>query len=535
MKELIYPKWQKQDVERLIDVTQEMGGGSCNWSEMGTMKTTTGLRLAGRLLDIVQQPYILIVTTKSGKGTFLELAPIVFPGATIYVVESQAVYLQVDDGMVKVGKRIEPPRSADIPTLSVENGKLGWEHIDTKNSVPSTPVIFLTHYQLFSSKKDDSQAAAIKARADNKGFDFIWLDEAHRIKERHNTWTKKIKSTALHIPYRHVSTGTGFVNRPDEIWSILNFVNRRRFSSHWAFRKEFCATQDFNGWETIVGVKPERREEFRKLVRGVGVRRTLVEIRPDLPEPTPMNYDVDLSPIQRRMYDEIKRELYVLDQNGVEFRAPNVLTLLSRLRQISVATPVVIDDYYDERQDRRITEIDLVEPSSKLDALFEIIDGLSWGPLGDKDEPRQPVVVFSNFVKPLRLLSKRILTANEKATEHGLQQPYPTIWLKAEDRDDLRYRKWAVEFPKLEHRIFMSTLQLGSESINLTPAQYCIFLDRSWSPLHNMQGVGRIRRPGQTGEPVVININARNTVDQYVEKKVETKMGWFRDIFGEET
>lgn len=528
-RELIYPEWQKQDVETLIDITHSTNGGSANFSQMGGMKTTTGLRLAGRVLDTVRQPHILIVTTKSGKGTFLELVPLVFPGATVYVVEAQAVLVQVGDDTVKVGSRVEPENV--VPTLELIDGKI---------SVPQVPpVIYLAHYQLFSSKKKDSQAVAIQQRAENGGFDFIWLDEAHRIKERTNNWTKKIKTIGLNIPYRHVSTGTPFINRPDELWSLVNFVNRRRFTSYWSFRKEFCKTEDYNGWETVVGVKPEKREQLVKLVKSLSVRRTLSEIMPSLPMERYTAVKVELSPQQRAMYDQIKKELFTLDQNGVEFRAPNVLTLLSRLRQICVATPMVTADYYDEKSDRRRVEVELTEPSSKLDALFEIIDGMEWdahatGTPAELSKVRQPVVVFSNFVGPLTLLARRIEALNAPAIAKGQPPPYPTIWMKAEDKDDLRYRKWAVEFPKLEYRIFMSTLQLGSESINLTPAQYCIFLDRSWSPLHNMQGIGRVRRPGQKGEPVILNINAENTVDQYIEQTVSKKEGWFKEVFGDE-
>ena len=78
----------------------------------------------------------------------------------------------------------------------------------------------------------------------------------------------------------------------------------------------------------------------------------------------------------------------------------------------------------------------------------------------------------------------------------------------------------------------MSTLQLGGESINLTPATYCIFLDRSWSPKDNMQGVGRVYRPGQEHAVEVIHINAVRTTDQRIEKTNEQKMGWFTEIFG---
>jgi hypothetical protein len=49
-----------------------------------------------------------------------------------------------------------------------------------------------------------------------------------------------------------------------------------------------------------------------------------------------------------------------------------------------------------------------------------------------------------------------------------------------------------------------------------------------------MQGIGRIRRPGQEGQPVVININAANTTDQYVKAVNDLKHGWFKEIFGNE-
>jgi len=73
------------------------------------------------------------------------------------------------------------------------------------------------------------------------------------------------------------------------------------------------------------------------------------------------------------------------------------------MRQIAVATPEVISDLYDEKAERRVTKIRLVEPSSKLDALMEVIDGLQWD-----DEAKQQMVVFSNFVDPLELLQTRL-------------------------------------------------------------------------------------------------------------------------------
>lgn len=505
--DLIYPDWQQYDVTRLL--SQEGDDAYCqgNWSEMGCFKTSTGLRIVSDTLKNDRNPQVLIVTTRSGKGAFIELIPLLCPEYDIYVVEAQRV-LQIVDGLaVPAGRRVSSTTA--------------------KRSAARRPAIYLAHYHLFSRPPKGNQHEAIL----DHHWDYVWLDEAHRIKDRNTVWTKRIKKVALPLPMerRHISTGTGFVNRPDEIWSLLNFLDRKTFSSWYGFRDRYCLIDDWNGWEVVVGVKPEMLDEFRALVRKYGVRRTLDEVMPTIKQAIHVEHTVDLSPIQRRMYDTIKAELRVLDCNGAEFHSPNVLTLLSRLRQISVATPEVVSDEYDPKRDRRIQEIRLTEPSAKLDTLFEIIDGLPWKSNGDS----QPVVIFSNFVGTLELLAERIRIANAHAEAKGLERPYPTIWMKASHDDTTRHHLWGTLFPTGDYRIFMSTLQLGSESINLTPARYCIFIDRSFSPIHNMQGVGRVRRPGQTGEPVIININSRKTVDQYIETKLIKKQGWFDSVFGE--
>jgi SNF2 family DNA or RNA helicase len=81
--------------------------------------------------------------------------------------------------------------------------------------------------------------------------------------------------------------------------------------------------------------------------------------------------------------------------------------------------------------------------------------------------------------------------------------------------------------------VFLSTLDLGAESINLTAAHRAIFLDQHWSPVKNTQAIGRVYRPGQTGAVQLIYIRAENTVDFRVLDKNVTSTGWFNQIFGE--
>jgi len=450
--------------------------------------------LAEKLLVGVENPKVLVVTTKSGKGTYFQTVPSVLPDWNLLNLSTRKVTLVFDGHEFPVDD-----------TLALNN----------------KPTFVVTHYQFFTERKKKDSTKKHKnpllEKVLNTKWDFVVLDEAHRIKERTTGWTRNIKK--LRAEYKHIMTGTGFINNPAEVWSLLNFLDRFTFSSYWRFREYFCAeTVDNGGFRRITGINPSTKQEFKDLLYTVGVRRRKREVFTNLAEPIYTPVEVDLNPIQRRMYDEIKAYLETLDKEGTPIYAPNVLAALQRLRQITVATPKVVREYFDEKEQRTRLEITLEEPSSKLDALMEILEGMEW----DEDS-RQQVVVFSNFKDPLALLKVRL---------DRVEIPY--IHMEQKDNDRVRFEKWATLFPKKEHQVFMATLMLGSESINLTPASTAIFLDRSWSPKDNEQGVARIDRPGQTDVPQIIHINARRTTDQRVELVTRTKQGWFDEVFGPE-
>jgi len=530
-------EFQLEDIKHLEDRVW-----STNWSEMGCYKTSTVLWLIPRWAEKlgIENPKVLIITTRSGKGTYFKHVPDLLPDYEMYNLTMNASRLVMGE------------HSFEVPYSSDYGGK----------------GIFVGHYNVFSRRKarkkkvveepeveeplpEELEEAFAESEADRMlaeilnevsapkkkekkkplldelqatRWDIIILDEAHRIKGKNTGWTKEIKK--LKAKVKHVMTGTGFINDPSEIWSLLNFCSKREYASYWRFREKYCAEDIINGYRKIVGVNPETKADFQDLVRTVGPRRTKREVFKNLPEPIYSPVYVELNAIQRRMYEEIKDELFSLDQDGEGLYAPNVLAALVRLRQITGATPKVVADYFDPIKERRVQKIQLVEPSSKLDAVMEIIEGLEWD-----DERRDQVVVFSNFKDPLVMLKAR-LEPQYNINGDEIRRGIPFIELRQADNDRQRYEKWAITFPKKEHQVFMSTLSLGAESISLTSASTCIFLDRSWSPKDNSQAESRVWRPGQEEVANIIYINAENTVDERVFQTVETKTGWFKEIFG---
>ena len=502
-------KFKVHDFQREdIDILGERDS-SANWSEMGAMKTTTAEWLWERKTKHIPNPRVLVITTKTGKGTYFESLAEVLPEWTAYTVDTKGAKLVLGNTPVVKVKLPDPLYFRPVVVVAhyhcFTNNACIPKQVMGENGMP-----ILREDGLFEMTEPPCLNLLLSH------WDLVVVDEAHRIKNRDAQWTRNIKK--LKVGMKHIMTGTGFVNDPSEIWSLLNFLFPDVYTSYWKFREYFCEEDDYSGYRKVVGIKPEHEQEFRDLVRTVGVRRTMLECFPNIKEPIETKIPVDLNPTQKRMYEELQELLHTMDQNGEPLHSPNVLSMLNRLRQICVATPEVIDDYYDEKEERRIIKVKLVEPSSKLDATMEIIEGLEWDA-----ERRDQVVVFSNFKDPLKLLEARLERAN-----------IPYLRLLSEMNEKKRYELWHDIWPTAQHQVFLSTLDLGSESINLTAAHRAIFLDQHWSPVKNTQAIGRVYRPGQTEACQLIYIRADGTTDNRVlDKQIKTK-GWFKQIFGDD-
>lgn len=504
-------EFQREDLSRLIGQDN-----SANWSEMGSFKTTTAEWLWETKLKHIPNPRVLVVTTKSGKGTYYESLPEVLPGWDVFAVSSTRTTMVIGGKNVPIPVKFPNPlymnpcvaiahyhcftNRASIPQQITEIKEVAGQEVKIPLIDPETGLFKMT---------DPKCGWLLKAH-----WDLVVLDEAHRIKNHDAQWTHNIKK--LRAQYKHVMTGTGFINNPAEVWSLLNFLYPKTYTSYWKFREKYCDEDDYNGYRRIVGIKTENEQEFKELVRTVGVRRSMIECFPNIKEPIETVVPVELNGKQKQMYVEIMRDLHTLDAKGEPLHSPNVLSMLNRLRQICVATPEVTGEYYDEINERKITQVKLVEPSNKLDALMELIDGLEWD-----SEVKDQVVVFSAFRDPLELLKTRL---EKKNIEY--------LHLRSEMNEQQRYTMWHDTWPKKQHQVFLCTLAVGSESINLTSAHRAVFLDQSWSPKDNNQAIGRIYRPGQTGAAQIIYIRAEGTVDYRIVDANNTKTSWFKQIFG---
>ncbi len=139
-------------------------------------------------------------------------------------------------------------------------------------------------------------------------------------------------------------------------------------------------------------------------------------------------------------------------------------------------------------------EVRLTEPSSKIDALIEIIDELGGKQLVVAAESRQLIELAC------RRLDKHSITW--RAVTGG----------QSEDQR----RQAVAEFQDGKARVMLFTIKAGGTGITLTAADTIVFLQRSWSMLENKQAEDRVHRIGsERHENVeIIDLIAPGTVEE---------------------
>jgi SNF2 family DNA or RNA helicase len=338
---------------------------------------------------------------------------------------------------------------------------------------------------------------------------YVIADEAHAIKNKKTNRARAIKK--LTAEHRIALTGTPIINNPAELWSILNWLDKKTWSGYWKFFHRYVDSYQVPpaGYYKIIGSKNE--DELWERIAPFTTRRLKRDVLEELPDKYYTFPVIPLHPKQRKAYEQMKKDsLAWLEQlpNDVELPAPTVLAQLIRLRQFASAYCMTYDIYPPNAPDDEYTQtkVRMTEPSSKLDALDEIVENLA-----------APVVVFSQFRQLIDLAAERLGRYHRVVKMTG-QTPQHARGALIEG---FQRGKWDV---------FLTTIQAGGVGITLHRASTCVFLDRAWSPADNSQAEDRLHRIGQKSAVHIISLQAENTVDQAIESRLEWKRDMIRKI-----
>jgi SNF2 family DNA or RNA helicase len=201
--------------------------------------------------------------------------------------------------------------------------------------------------------------------------------------------------------------------------------------------------------------------------------------------------------------------------------APVVIAQLNRLQQFACAYGQMVTKIKRTRNCEECSPepcnghsfeaLQLIDPSSKLDATVEIIE----------DNENEQIVVFAQSKQVINMLCARL--EKKKISVAKL-----TGDTKQQDRDGL-----IDGFQAGKYRVFAATIRAGGEGITLTAARTVIFVDRDWSPSKNKQTEDRLHRIGQKNAVQVIDLVARDTVDLGRIQQIQLKWSWLQKLLGD--
>ncbi len=326
--------------------------------------------------------------------------------------------------------------------------------------------------------------------------DVVVLDEAQRIKNWESKTSKAVKK--LVSRYAMVLTGTPLENKLEELHSIVQFVDERRFGPAFQFLQDHRVLDERGN---LVGYR--NLESIRQRLEPIFLRRTRAEVLTQLPARTDSTVFVELSEAQRGPYEEQRTNLARLLGKSFlsDIDRKRILACLSNMRLVCDST-FLLDK--------------TTNHSPKLDEFAEIVREL-------QAESGHKLVVFSQWETMILKAAERLdaLDIGFAVLHGGLSG---------------RERKTALATfrTQADCPVFLST-DAGGVGLNLQVADTVINLELPWNPAVLEQRIARVHRMGQKKPVRVVNLVTRGTVEERVLRTLDQKQNLFAGVFdGEE-
>lgn len=365
--------------------------------------------------------------------------------------------------------------------------------------------------------------------------DFVVLDEATYIKNFRAQRTKKVKR--LTAPYRFALSGQPVENRPEEVYSIMEWVDKDVLGRFDIFDKTFIARNGFGGVQYYKNLPT-----LHKRLGDAMARRTREEVKDQLPNVVetvePVLLDRKQAALYKRIAGLLLADLEQLGAMGVPFSLSEhygkserngnpaafavrgqAMAKMMALRMLC-DHPLLISNSADlftrtageegakfAAQLSGLGWLDSVpKESPKLARLMEMLDGIL-------DAPDNKVVVFSYFKGMLGFM-------RDWLRSEGIGCSLYTGDMNAKEKEESK-RCFQTD-PNV--RVLLSS-DAGGYGVDLPQANYLISYDLPWSAGALEQRNARIVRLSSTWERVdIISMQVAGSIEERQHAMLRQKM-----------
>ena len=319
----------------------------------------------------------------------------------------------------------------------------------------------------------------VKAIQNSKNnFGMIAVDEIHMSNNKNSHRGEgllKLKSN-----YKIAATGTLITNNPVSAYLPLAWTDNDK-SVLGTFRPQY-EIQDAN--KRVIGYK--NLELLHEEIASCSLRRTLDEVRDDMPEKV-VEYEIlELSKEHQKFYDDIKAGVKS-EADKIELNAANLLALTIRLRQAAVCPSILTSNNI---------------KSTKLERCVEIVEELV--SQGEK------VVVLSTFKQPIYQLAELLAGFNSLVVTGDTNE--------AETASKINLFKTSIDY-----QILLGTGQKIGTGVSLQECHYMVLLDLPYTNAELAQWTDRIYRVNSIYPAYIKILVGKDTIDERIREIIEVK------------
>lgn len=362
----------------------------------------------------------------------------------------------------------------------------------------------------------------------NLKFDAVICDEATAIKGFRAKRAKKVKELSKNIDIRFALTGTPIENgKPEEIFSIMQFVDKDALGRFDIFDKTFIVRNHFGGVQRYRNLPVLHNKVMESTVRK---SQTDEDVRPYLPD---ANYRepilVKLDKASQSLYDHIAKDLMEVltmasEQFGSSFNLAahygqmydpgdpmnelrgEVMSRIGALRMLCSSPNVLMSSYinFDNHTGKGSAYVhslgDLLHGISKTPKLDAAIDYLAEHL---EIDDTYKAVVFASYIDSVSELVDRLNAKGYGAVAY-------TGEMNAVKKEDAK-----VKFQTRPHIRVLVSSDAGGYGVDLPQANLLLNYDQPWSSGLAVQRNGRINRASSTWPTITIqDILVKNSIEQ---------------------
>ena len=328
---------------------------------------------------------------------------------------------------------------------------------------------------------------AVAKRGDKliRTFNVVVCDEAHYLKNPKAQRTRAIMQ-GISAQRWVFLTGTPVLNRPVELWPLLQKLDPNGLGSSWRnYVVRYCAAiKNRWGWDTSGA---SNTDELNKLLRSkCMIRRLKADVLKELPS-------------------KIRRRIYLDPKDSRELEAA-----FAREREIFQALIAEFGSLENALKQRGLGGIEELTKARHAVALAKVPQACQY--ILEALEESQQLVVFTWHRDVAHTLRE------------CLEAAQITCVIATGDMSTEQRHEAVKAFQAGLARVFVGTIAAAGTGITLTRADRVIFVEEAWQPGVVIQAEDRIHRIGQEADSVFAeHLVVQGSVDEYIVNQLDSK------------